>query len=136
MYGDAVIRDLKRDKEFRSKPYRDTVGKLIIGYGRNLDDMGISEREAEELLRRDVREANSSLSRNFYWFDDLTYNRKRALTNMMVNLGFPKFRKFKKMIKAFEAESYELAAIEALDSKWAEQVGDRSTRIADLIRLG
>ena len=45
-----LIEDLKRDEGFRSHPYRDTVGKLTIGYGRNLDDVGISEREAEQLL--------------------------------------------------------------------------------------
>lgn len=135
MYGDMVIRDLKRDEGFRAEPYRDTVGKLTIGYGRNLDDVGISEREAEELLRYDVKVANSELG-IFYWYDDLTSCRKRALINMMYNLGFTKFRKFEKMIDAFEAENYNLAANEALDSKWAKQVGTRAERIAELIRLG
>ncbi len=135
MIGELVIQNLKRDEEFRGKPYRDTVGKLTIGYGRNLDDVGISEKEAEELLRYDIIVANRELL-SFYWYDNLTSCRKRALINMMFNLGFTKFRKFKKMIKAFEAEDYELAADEALDSLWAKQVGERATRIADLIRHG
>ena len=133
--GSIVVRDLKRDEGFRSKPYKDTVGKLTIGYGRNLDDVGINKREAEELLRYDVFLANKELLK-FPWYDDLTSCRKRALLNMMYNLGSTRFRKFKKMIKAFKTRNYEIAADEALDSKWAKQVGDRAERIADLIRRG
>jgi len=133
--GEAVTRDLKRDEGFRSRPYRDTVGKLTIGYGRNLDDVGISKREALELLRYDVFIANKELL-NFPWYDDLTSCRKRALLNMMYNLGFTRFNKFKKMIKAFKVGDYPLAADEALDSEWAKQVGSRAERIADLIRQG
>lgn len=136
MLGEKVINDLKRDEEFKPKPYRCSKGKLTIGYGRNLDANGISEREAEELLRKDVIDANGALWRNFQWFEDLTHNRKRALINMMVNLGFPKFKLFKKMIAAFNLGDYERAADEALDSLWATQVGDRADRIANLIRLG
>lgn len=135
MIGELVIDDLKRDEGFSSKPYRDTVGKLTIGYGRNLDDNGINLKEAEELLRQDLVVANIDLN-DFYWYDDLTFCRKRALLNMMFNLGFTKFRKFKKMIAAFEDSNYPLAASEALDSKWAGQVGSRATRIATLIREG
>ena len=134
--GEMIIKDLKRDEGFRSKPYKDTVGKLTIGYGRNLDDVGISKREALELLRYDVFVANKELL-SFPWYDDLTSCRKRALLNMMYNLGFTKFRKFKKMIAAFEDEDYSLAAEEALDSKWAKRdVGARAQRIANLIRQG
>ncbi len=136
MVGDMVIRDLKRDEGFRSKPYRDTVGKLTIGYGRNLDDVGISKREAEELLRYDLFLANKELLK-FPWYKyDLTSCRKRALLNMMYNLGATRFKRFNKMIKAFKDGDYNLAADEALASKWAKQVGDRAERIADLIRRG
>ena len=133
--GEIIIRDLKRDESFRSKPYKDTVGKLTVGYGRNLDDVGISKREAEELLRYDVIVANRELL-SFPWYDSLTSCRKRALLNMMYNLGFTRFNKFKKMIKAFKTRDYETAADEALDSKWARQVGSRAERIANLIRQG
>ena len=133
--GEITMRDLKRDEGFRSKPYKDTVGKLTIGYGRNLDDVGIFEREAEELLRHDVIAANKELS-GFLWYSDLTFSRKRAVINMMFNLGYTKFKKFKKMIEAFKNKNYNLAADEALDSKWAKQVGARAERIADLIRRG
>ena len=133
--GEMIIKDLKRDESFRSKPYKDTVGKLTIGYGRNLDDVGISKREALELLRYDVFIANKELL-TFPWYDGLTSCRKRALLNMMYNLGFTRFRKFKKMIAAFERGDYYNAAYEATNSKWATQVGVRASRIEALIRQG
>ena len=37
---------LKEHEGRRLKPYTDTVGKLTIGYGRNLTDVGISDEEA------------------------------------------------------------------------------------------
>ncbi|MBP5593653.1 MAG: hypothetical protein J6X75_05780, partial [Clostridia bacterium] len=37
----------------RLKPYRCPAGKLTIGYGRNIEDMGISETEAEMLFDND-----------------------------------------------------------------------------------
>ena len=42
---------LKRHEGFRAFPYLDTVGKLTIGYGRNLSDVGISIEEAVTKIR-------------------------------------------------------------------------------------
>lgn len=55
-------KDLIRDEGLRLKPYHCTAGKLTIGYGRNLDDNGISEEEALSMLRNDI--ATSRQHRN------------------------------------------------------------------------
>ena len=34
---------LKQDEGWRLKPYRCTAGKLTIGYGRNIEDKGITK---------------------------------------------------------------------------------------------
>jgi lysozyme len=44
--------------------------------------------------------------------------------------------KFKKMLIAFERGEYNEAADEALDSRWAVQVGSRAQRDAKMIREG
>jgi lysozyme len=36
-----LLTELIDDEDIRLKPYRDTVGKLTIGIGRNLYDRGI-----------------------------------------------------------------------------------------------
>ena len=51
----------------RLKPYKDSVGKLTIGVGRNLDDVGITEVEALELLENDIHRVMDDLDRNVPW---------------------------------------------------------------------
>ena len=57
-----------------------------------------------------------------------------ALAQMAYNLGVPRLMQFKKMWAALEQGNYAAAADEALDSRWAEQVGSRANRITELIR--
>lgn len=113
--------------------YKDTVGKLSIGYGRNLDDNGISTAEAEFMLDNDIQTAKYELNK-FDWFKKQPLNVQDALTNMCFNLGITKLLKFKKMIAAIEKKDYTVAAMEALNSRWANQVGQRAKDIALMIR--
>ena len=46
--------DLIRDEGSSLVPYTDTVGKLTIGVGRNLTDVGISNSEMELMLMNDI----------------------------------------------------------------------------------
>jgi lysozyme len=54
--ADLLALTLQRHEglRLRLRAYRDTVGKLTIGYGRNLDDRGISEDEAGFMLDNDI----------------------------------------------------------------------------------
>ena len=49
-----LIAQLKRHESLELKPYKCTSGKLTIGVGRNLEDIGITEQEAELLLLNDI----------------------------------------------------------------------------------
>lgn len=125
---------LIRDEGMRLKPYRCTAGKLTIGVGRNLDDNGISEAEAIILLSNDINEVFDELDTRIPWWSGLNDKQKIALANMCFNLGWPRLSKFKKMLAALKVKDFETAAKEALDSKWAVDVGARSQRIANLLR--
>ena len=127
---------LTRHEGVRLKPYLDTVGKLTIGIGRNLDDVGISGYEAAYLLENDITKARNELRKAFPWFPNLTCQRQDALTDMCFNVGLPRLQGFTKMIAAMERQDYETAAVEMLDSKWATQVGERATELAAIIRTG
>ena len=109
----------------KTKPYKDTVGKLTIGVGRNLDDNGIDADEAMYLLRNDIKNTQDDLKSIFNDFDELPENVKLALTDMMFNLGKPRFSKFKKMIQAVKDKNFKEAAKQAKDSKWCKQVKNR-----------
>lgn len=126
--------DLERDEGLRLKPYKDTVGKLTIGIGRNLDDVGISEEEARHLLGNDIEWVVEELDRAMPWWRTMPEPAQRALCNMCFNLGMPTLRQFSNMLAALQAGDYRKAADEALDSRWARQVKGRADRIAGLYR--
>jgi lysozyme len=124
---------LKRHEGFRNFPYEDTVGKLTIGFGRNLEDVGISKKEAEILLINDINKAIEDLISVLP--ESTTYGNSRfnALADMMFNLGKTKFRGFKKMIAALQSRDFKKAAEEMMDSKWAKQVGYRAKELARMV---
>ena len=132
----ALTAELRTEEGFRAKPYRDQFGYLTIGYGRNLDDHGISEAEAATLLANDVEIAATLCRTRFAWYDGLSANRRRALTDMAFNMGLPKLLGFHAMLAAFAAGEFDKAAAEAENSLWFRQVGTRGPRIAALIRQG
>ena len=133
---DALIEELKADEGYRRFPYKCSSGKLTIGYGRNIDDVGISDKEAEVMLMNDVQFCTAWLDKKYPWFKNLTDARQRALVNMCFNLGVTKFTGFKKMLRAFSIGHYDRAALEASDSRWYYQVGDRARRIVKMIQEG
>jgi lysozyme len=47
-----------------------------------------------------------------------------------------RLRTFKKALHAMSEEDYQTAADEFLDSKWANQVGNRAIEVTDLIKKG
>ena len=127
---------IKRHEGLRLKPYRCTAGKLTIGYGRNLDDIGISEYEADIMLEEDIFKSTMVLM-DIFGNDCETFIPKRkfaALTDMVFNLGETKFRQFKKMVVAIAKEDWDKAADEAKDSDWYEQVGERGVKIVEILR--
>ncbi len=58
---ERIKEQLVRHEGLRLKPYRCTAGKQIIGIGRNLDDRGISQKEAYAMLERDIADCEQWL---------------------------------------------------------------------------
>ena len=131
-----LMRQLIRHEGMELRPYRDTVGKLTIGVGRNLDDNGITAEEAMALLRNDLERHGQELVAAFPVVTRLDVARHRVLLNMAFNMGIPALRKFRRMWAAIDAADYPGAAREMLDSTWAEQVGSRATELATIMRTG
>ena len=132
----ALKEELIRDEGLRLKPYRDTVGKLTIGVGRNLDDVGITKDEAMHLLECDIRRVKDDLDHALSWWRGLDDVRQRVLVNMAFNLGITRLLGFKNTLAAIRAGNYVDAAKGMLDSKWAAQVGERATRLAAMMVEG
>lgn len=124
---------LKIDEGFRSRPYRCTAGKLTIGYGRNIEDVGISQNEALFMLREDIKKVKAQCHEKISFFNHLSESRQEALVNMAFNLGINGLLKFKKTLALMEKGDFKQASEEVLRSKWALQVGERAKRISKQI---
>jgi lysozyme len=132
----SLADQLKRDEGLRKFPYKDTVGKSTIGYGRNLEDVGISEAEAETLLANDIAIATSQLEFHFPWTMSLDEARKGVLVNMAFNMGVAGVAQFRDTLAKIQAGEYSAAAQAMLQSKWAEQVGARAQRLSVQMESG
>ena len=131
-----LAEQLKKHEGLKLKPYTDTVGKLTLGIGRNLEDKGITEQEALFMLNNDIDYFYSKLCQSIGWMKKLDDARQNVLVNMSFNLGIAGLMTFKKMLLACEHGNFKIAATEMLNSKWAEQVGYRANELAEQMRTG
>ena len=116
------------------KPYLDTVGKLTIGVGRNLDDKGLSRNEALDLLQNDINDAIEDVRHCCSIYDELSRPRQLVLISMAFNMGREGLSRFIRFLDALHANDWERAADEMMRSKWATQVGTRATTLAAMMR--
>ena len=126
---------LERHEGLRLKPYRDTVGKLTIGYGRNLEDVGISHDEADFMLDNDIDQVERQLE-TVDEYNELDPVRQTVIANMAFNLGLRGLMQFRNMWAAVGRRDWESASKEMMQSKWARQVGVRAVELSEIMRTG
>ena len=118
------------------KPYKDTMGYLTVGVGRNLDTNGIRMSEALQMLDNDLMNCEMSL-KSLPWYADMDTVRQGVIIELTFNIGIGKVLQFKDMIAALTDKDYDRAADELLDSTWAKQVGaTRSGNMSSRLRNG
>lgn len=132
----SIVDLIKHHEGFVSHAYTDSLGYLTIGYGRLIDRArggGITVEEAEHLLRNDIERTEHGLDAQIPWWRNLSPTRRLALVDMAFNLGVDGLLTFRKMLAALEDGDYHRAATEALDSRWADQVGRRAEDVAFML---
>jgi len=132
---DKLKKILIEHEGLKLKPYRDTVGRLTIGVGRNLDNVGISPIEANFLLNNDIERVIEAIKDEEY-FKNLEGDRKLVVMDMVFNLGPNGFKKFTKLIEAIKWQKWSDAAREMRDSTWYTQVGKRGQKLANAMEEG
>lgn len=132
----TIIDQLKRDEGYNPKPYRDSLGKLTIGYGTLIED-GLDQEECEWLLqhRYQIR-AKNPVAQYIPWSNSLDDARLGVLENMAYNLGIFGLLSFKNMLSMIQSGDYKGASVHLLDSKYAMQVGARAHRLAVQLETG
>ena len=134
---EEILEALRKDEGWSAFVYDDSLGYKTIGYGFLVDEKksgGIPKEVGEFWLRYNVDGVINNLRRNLKNFADMPEDIQHALVNMAYQMGTTGLLSFKKMLAAIEAKNYELAAHEALDSRWATQTPNRAQRIANMIR--
>jgi lysozyme len=106
-YSD-LIRQLKKDEEFRAKPYKDILGYETIGYGTKLpltehektlvlNENNLRESEACMLFIYRLEKAMRELNNKGSIIKTLSERRKEVICNMLYQLGVKGILNFKKM---------------------------------------
>jgi lysozyme len=134
--------ELRIDEGLKLRVYLDTLGNPTVGYGHQDSTLKVGQKytmaQVDEFFRQDIAEAveTAILFLDPVALESLSDSRQRAIVNMAFNLGFNRLSQFKKMKQAIVEGDWHRVAAEALDSRWAGQVGDRAKRIARMLEEG
>lgn len=135
-YRVDLVSTIKSDEGLRLMPYKCSEGFLTIGYGRNIEQNGIREDEAEYMLVNDIKTAEESAKSLVNSFEGLSDARKIVLVSMVFQMGYTGVSKFKNMIAAINKKDFGRAASEMLNSRWANQTPARAKRLSEKMMKG
>lgn len=133
---DSLKTSIRKHEGLNLKPYKCPDGRLTIGFGRNLEQNGISIKEAEALLQNDLFNLKLELEDKLPFFSKLSDIRQNVLIEMAYQMGVPKLLGFQNTLQylsnALECREYEnwsgfnewniKASKEILNSKWHRQM--------------
>ncbi len=141
------IEQIKFDEGVKNDVYLDSLGLKTVGVGHLINPEGdggleklevgdtITDERVNELLFLDIDKHFKECLH--MWGEDkfLAFpgEIQHVLLNMMFNMGMTRLAGFKKMLAALDAGDYAEMAVQMMDSKWATQVGPRSTRLRDRV---
>ena len=134
---DKIRQNLIQEEGLELMPYHCTSNppKLTIGVGRNLDDRGISEETAMQMLDEDIMICLAELRENIHKFDKYPAPVKETLIDLCFNMGISRLLQFKQTLAYLEegltTGNYTKAAVELLNSNYAKQLPARSRRNHD-----
>lgn len=135
---DILGERIKEHEGFRDKLYLDSEGNLTGGWGHHFYVGSRLPAEACEILfKMDMATAMIDFTKIAPEYrKNLCTARARVVVEMIFNMGLQKVLQFKQMWIAVYDKNFERAADEMLDSKWAEQVGQRAIKLAETMRKG
>lgn len=88
------------------------------------------------MLDEDIDICINELQQTVSYWDELPEIVQEALVNLCFNMGIKRLMAFKKTFGYLREQQYDKAADELLDSRYANQVGERAEDVADMIREG
>lgn len=112
------------------------IGKMTLGIGRNITDVGLSDEEAMYLLTNDIERVRCELDKSLPWWNKLGECREAVMVSLCFNLGINKLLKFHTTLNLIESGKYAEAADNLMTTLWAQQVGPRAVELTTMLRTG
>jgi len=113
------------------------IGHLILEsdpeYGQPVGT-SVSEDRVVECFEKDLESVQKDCYRLYDDFDDLPETVQEIIANMLFNMGLGRMKAFKGMKRNVDARQWDKAADEMVDSRWYNQVGERSKRLVERMR--
>ena len=141
---EQLRKELTEDEGCVYEVYNDHLGYPTFGIGHLVresdpehgEEIGtpVSEDRVIEAFESDIETVLSDCETLYPNFDSLPEEAQLIIANMMFNLGYPRLSKFKGMKRGVDAEDWNAAADEMVDSRWYKQVTNRANRLVERMR--
>tara|TARA_Y100001963_G_scaffold120962_1_gene169175 strand:- start:465 stop:887 length:423 start_codon:yes stop_codon:yes gene_type:complete len=129
-----LIKSIKESEGYRARVYKCTEGYDTIGYGFAIKDLKLTRDVCDIILKEKLLKINNILENRFDWYPTAPIVIQDVVVEMVYQLGYTGFSKFKKTIYYLETEQYTEAADEMLDSLWARQTPNRAKKLSEKVR--
>ena len=136
--------ELEADEGVKYEVYNDHLGYATFGIGHLILDSDpeqgsqvgtpVSESRVAEAFESDIVQVLSDCETLYPDFESLPEDAQRIIANMMFNMGRPRLSKFKGMKRGVDAQDWNAAADEMVDSNWYKQVTNRADRLVNRMR--
>lgn len=137
---DKLKERIKIHEGFRNYCYKDSLGKLTVGYGhlckpQEAWDEG-QEYDIEMLEQYFEQDFSFALAgaESLIGNVEIPQEGKEVIIEMVFQLGKMGVSKFSKMWKAIDKQDYKEAANQMLDSRWHKQTKSRAESLATIMR--
>ena len=137
-------KELEVDEGVKYEIYKDHLGYPTFGIGHLVIDSDpeygqevgtpVSEDRVVEAFDNDVQVVLADCERLYNDFNVLPEEVQLIIANMMFNMGRPRLSKFKGMKAGVDAQDWNKAADEMIDSNWYKQVPNRAGRLVKRMR--
>ena len=137
-------KELEVDEGVKYEIYKDHLGYPTFGIGHLVIDSDpehgqevgtpVSEDRVIEAFDNDVQVVLADCERLYNDFNVLPEEVQLIIANKMFNMGRPRLSKFKGMKAGVDAQDWNKAADEMIDSNWYKQVPNRAGRLVKRMR--
>ena len=141
---EQLRKELEMDEGVKYEIYNDHLGYATFGIGHLVRDSDpehgqeigtpVSEERVIAAFDEDVQVVLADCERLYNDFNVLPEECQMIIANMMFNMGRPRLSKFKGMKAGVDAQDWNKAADEMIDSNWYRQVPNRAGRLVKRMR--